>query len=181
MITSNGHRLFKPKKERPTVNQRQRKLLVKLVEARSQKKKDEVNAKCQHELDLVDKTSREDAGITQTEQEINKIIKAINKKLKDCRDLEEANSAICYQSHFLKPIDEYKIHHWDHDKSPKHDNQVSDLFKLRDKQIGEIEEAEHATILAIDLAGSETKIKTVLADLDLSLDSNLNKAISALL
>ena len=159
------------------MNQRQRKLLMKMVQAQSEKKRSEVNTRYQHEVDLIDELSRADSGVTAIEVEINKAIKAINKKLAVCRDLVAANSKIRHgwnNMHPIAEISEYKVTSFHPDA--KWPAKKAYQAKLRTNQLEDIANAENATILAVELAGSEAEVKTVLSELD-----DLSKVISALL
>lgn len=164
------------------MNQRQRKLLVKMVQAQSEKKRSEVETRYWHEIDLINELSRADSGVTAIEVEINKAIKAINKKLAVCRDLVTANSKIRHgwnNMHPIAEISEYKVTSFHPDAKWADDALAQE--KLRTNQLEDIAKAENATILAVELAGSEAEVKTVLSELNLSLDGDLGKVISALL
>ena len=150
------------------MNQRQRKLLVKMVQAQSEKKRSEVNTRYQHEVDLIDELSRADSGVTAIEVEINKAIKAINKIRHGWNNM-----------HPIAEISEYKVTSF-HPSAKWADDALAQE-KLRTNQLEDIAKAENATILAIELAGSEAEVKTVLSKLNLSLDGDLVKVISALL
>ena len=140
------------------MNQRQRKLLVKMVQAQSEKKRSEVNTRYQHEVDLIDELSRADSGVT-----------AIEVKIRHGWN----------NMHPIAEISEYKVTSF-HPSAKWADDALAQE-KLRTNQLEDIAKAENATILAIELAGSEAEVKTVLSKLNLSLDGDLVKVISALL
>ena len=161
------------------MNQRQRKLLVTLVRAQSEKKHALLVEECDAGIKDVKRVARNVMGVTKLEADINRHIKASVSAMDKARDKWEKHISVKhgYDHTFTN---RYSEGHWtaDPDYTP---STLAKIKKLRSALLvrtDTLASKTEAAVMSIELSGSELDITQLVTNLDLSFKSDLANHLS---